>query len=311
MMTLDEILDAAKVDTDGLLAKNPPVEDKEDLDADELPDAAGETWYRVEDIVAVFVDLQNSTQLSVGKHPASTAAIYRAAMNNAVMVLHEFSADFIQIQGDGAFGLFWGPRAIERAMCAGITVRTYSEGTLEPALEAKWPDAPQTGFKVGIASGRVLVKKVGTRRNANEQEPIWAGKPVNYAAKAAQQANRGELIVTGTVWVAIEDNDYLVSSCGHAGGEPSQVAPLWEDVYIDRISHDEDDAAGRVLRATWCTHCGPAFVEAILNGETERPAAVDVHSEAKTTDDRVLATKWARIRDDQARRRGLRRMRAS
>src|SRR4051812_1605393 len=124
-MTLDEILDAAKVDTDAVLAKNPPVEDKEDLDADELPDAADETWYRVEDIVAVFVDLQNSTQLSVGKHPASTAAIYRAAMNNAVMVLHEFSADFIQIQGDGAFGLFWGPRAIERAMCAGITVRTY------------------------------------------------------------------------------------------------------------------------------------------------------------------------------------------
>jgi len=303
MKSLDEVLKTAKQDTDEVLSKNPPVADRPNLDADELPDAGGETWYRVPDVVAVFADLEGSTKLSVGKHPASTAAIYRAAMNNAVACLHEFSADFIQIQGDGAFGLFWGRRAVERALCSGITVRTYSQESLEPALQTRWPNAPLTGFKVGVANGSVLVKKVGTRRNADEQEPIWAGKPVNYAAKAAQQADRGQLIVTGSIWVEIEDNDYLVTSCGHSGGFSSTPEPLWTDVLIDKIGHDRDDAAGRLLKSVWCEHCGPGFVVSILAGEKRRDIQDVERRRARFTSDAAVSAKWNRLRVEHADRR--------
>lgn len=307
MKSLDEILDAVEDEADEVLKKNPPVEDvdPDDLDADDLPDADNKTWYRVDEVVAVFADLQNSTQLGTGtKHAASTAAIYRAATGNMVKILHEFEADFIQIQGDGAFGLFWGEGAFERAMCAGITVKTFSEETLVPKLESRWEDDPETGFKVGVGCGRVLVKNVGTPRNENEQEPIWAGKPVNYAAKAAQQAKRHELIVTGSVWDAIKDNDYLTMSCTHGHG--SGPAVLWQDAEIERLTHDEDEAKGRLLKAKWCSNCGPDYVAAILTGETNRDDADDTRESAKSFKSTVWEMAAQRREATRARKRGMR-----
>lgn len=309
--SLTDVLDAVSAETKTVLEKNPPVTDvlPADLDADNLPDAAGTTWYRLDHTVAVFADLKNSTQLSVGRHPRTTAAIYRAATGNVVKIFHDLGADFIQIQGDGVFGLFWGDKAVERAICAGITIKTFSERVLQPKLEARWPKAPETGFKVGIASGRVLVKNIGTPRNSNEQEPVWAGKPVNHAAKAAQQADRNELIVTGSIWLAIENNDYLTASCGHDGAsDPTSPAELWCDVEIDKLGHDEDDAAGRLLASCWCEECGPTFMKAILDGQTERDDAGDVRKSATLTA-AVDAAQFERRRDRLARTRGFERIR--
>lgn len=303
-MNLEALLKSVDEDVRAVLAKNPNVTDRDDLKADELPDAVGETWFRVNDVVAVFIDLQASTQLGIGKHAASTAAIYRAAMKNVVKILHEFSADFIQVQGDGAFGLFWGDLAVERGVSAGITAKTFSEKSLEKRLRARWKEAPETGFKVGVAQGPVLVKRVGTPRNANEQEPIWAGKPVNYAAKAAQQANKGELIVTGSIWLTIEDNDFLTVSCGHGGG--SDLSVLWEDVEIAKLTHDSDDAAGRLLSASWCDTCGPEYVASILAGETDRPEAEETVKKSAMAASAILeAVRFNQRRENLARKRGL------
>jgi class 3 adenylate cyclase len=303
---LDDILAAVTTETATVLNKNPPVDDvdPDDLDADDLPDAKNLTWYRLDRVVAVFADMKNSTQLSVGKHPRSTAAIYRAATGNVVKVFHDLDADFIQIQGDGAFGLFWGDLAIERAICAGITIKTFSEKVLQPKLESRWPDAPATGFKVGVATGRTLIKNIGTPRNSNEQEPVWVGKPVNHAAKAAQQADRNELIVTGSVWLEIEHNDYLTQSCGHNGGAPVTPAPLWDDVEIEKLGHDNDDAAGRVLTSCWCDECGPGFMAAILAGDTDRND-VPTSRGGLTGSAAVAAATFARRRERLARQRGI------
>jgi len=261
-----------------VLSKNPPVDDvdPEDVDAYDLPDSHNKTWFRIDDVVVVFADLQNSTALGTGKHAASTAAIYRAATGNVVSIVNAFDADFIQIQGDGVFAIFWGDLRYERALCAGVTIKTFSEETLVPKLESRWKDDPETGFKVGIASGRTLVKNLGTPRNESEQEPVWAGKPVNFAAKAAQQAVRHELIVTGSVWDAIRDNDYLTVTCRCSPG-PN----LWKDVVIGKLTHDEDEAEGRLLSAKWCATCRDEFCAAILDGESQRDDAADVRDQVR------------------------------
>lgn len=275
MDAVSDLLGDCADETEEVLAKNPPVEDVDpaDLDAYELPDSKNKTWFRLDDVVVVFADLQNSTRLGTGKHAASTAAIYRAATGNVVSIVNAFEADFIQIQGDGVFAIFWGDKRYERAICAGVTVKTFSAETLVPKLEGRWKNDPETGFKVGVASGRTLVKNLGTPRNESEQEPVWAGKPVNFAAKAAQQASRHELIVTGSVWDAIRDNDYLTVTC-HCNPSPG----LWEDVDIEKLAHDADEAAGRLLKSGWCEDCRDEFCEAILNGETRREDADDVRS---------------------------------
>lgn len=271
----DQLATATKTE----LETKPTVEKWDgNFDVSQLPIEARK-WIQIPDVVAVLADLKNSTHLGTGKHAASTASIYQVATGGVVNIFDEFDADFIAIQGDGAFALFWGERRFERAMCAGITIKTFSERHLVPALEKKWANHFQdypTGFKVGIASGRVLVKRVGTPRNLNQQEPVWAGKSVNYAAKAAQQADRHELLVTGSVWDQIESNDYLSVTCPCGDGPR---ATLWTDVTLDKLPEKDRERYGRRLGSTWCESHGAEYAAAIMAGKRTRDDVATAKSE--------------------------------
>lgn len=250
-------------------ASTPEVVDKSHgLDASVLPITARK-WHKVTDVVAVVADLKNSTKLGTGKWAASTASIYEASTGGIVRIFDNFEADFLAIQGDGAFGLFWGDRRYERALTAGITIKRFSID-LVARLEARWPndaELPKTGYKVGVASSRLLVKRVGTPRNINQQEPVWAGKAVNYAAKAAQSVERHQMAVTGTVWDQIEKNDYLAFTCPCGAGPTDS---LWQDHVIDRLPDGEPEGQGRVLSSTWCAVHGEEYCAAILRGNRKR-----------------------------------------
>jgi class 3 adenylate cyclase len=261
---LDELLKSLDQAVKTELDSTPDVEDWDgSLDVSTLPIKV-RRWIKVPDLVAVVADLKNSTQLGTGKWAASTASIYQAGTGGIVDIFNKFGADFIQIQGDGAFALFWGDMRYERAMCSGITIKTFSQD-LVGRLEKKWPTMAQTGFKVGVASGRVLVKRIGTPRNPAQQEPVWAGKPVNYATKAAQSADRHELIVTGSVWDRIESNDYLAISCGcNNEGRPSTT--IWSDMTIERLPKDDPEREGRRLIAAWCKIHGANYCAAVMAG---------------------------------------------
>ncbi|BCW12995.1 MULTISPECIES: hypothetical protein [Paenarthrobacter] len=268
-MELEELLDAVGKRTADRFERMPTVEHKSSLDLDSLPVDA-KTWHRLSDLVAVFFDLKSSTSLEKGRRAASTASIYDAGVGGVVKILDAFGADFVDIQGDGGFGLFWGEGRYEKAMCAAISIRTFSHDFTQK-LEKKWPEAPSTGFKVGVASGSILVKKVGLPRHLDLQEPVWAGKPVNYAAKAAQQTDPEDILVTGSVWDEIEDNDYLVFSCGCDDSNPRAASPslLWEARTLEHIPDDEQ--FGQSLKSGWCSIHGEEFCNAILAGETARP----------------------------------------
>lgn len=296
---LGELDDVVKVELDSA----PEVVDKgDDLDVEQLPITARK-WHKLDDAVAVVADLKNSTKLGTGKRAASTASIYQASTGGVVAVLDEFDADFLAIQGDGAFGLFWGERRYERALCAGITIKTFSRDMVE-RLEKKWPNLPETGFKVGIASSRLLAKRVGTPRNPAQQEPVWAGKAVNYAAKAAQGANAGELIVTGTVWDVVEKNEYLAVSCP-CGNGPS--LSIWADTEIGRLPEDDPEAQGRLLNACWCATHGAEYCTAVLDGKRQRDDAEPLRASLQQSQMREALRKKARSQREAwvARRRGL------
>lgn len=296
---LDELDDRVKTE----LNSKPEVVDRDDqLDVQSLPILA-RRWHRASDVVAVFADLKNSSQLGTNIHAASTASVYEAAVGGVVHIFDQFDANYIDIQGDAAFAVFWGEKRIERAMCAGITIKTFSEDMTEH-LERKWPDQPETGFRVGVASSAILVKRIGTPRNPAHQKPVWAGRAVNYASKAGSAGERHQLVVTGSVWDRIENNDYLTVSCGCA--EPNDS--IWQNVTIDRLREGDDaEGAGRLLTSKWCVKCGPDFCRAVLDGETQRE---DVKAGLRAV---VLATQrdnaryavHARARDLRARRRGL------
>jgi class 3 adenylate cyclase len=303
MVELNEIQKSLTEHVRAEMECNPEVVEKgDDLDVGALPIAA-RIWHKADEVVAVVADLKGSTNLGVNKHAASTASIYEAATGGLCRIFNDFGADFVAVQGDGAFGLFWGERRFELAICAAITIKTFSQLTLVPALEKKWLDLPTTGFKVGMAASPVLVKRVGVPRTEH-QEPVWAGKAVNYAAKCAQQADRHEMIVTGTVWDFAEGNDFLAVSCPCNG--PSDN--IWQDLTIDKIHEGDGERAGRKLTSQWCRVHGPEYCEAILAGQTSRAdARVLVAAVQKAQRDNAFREAERKIREARRnQRRGLR-----
>ena len=295
-MNLNDVLDDADEHVRDELVNMPEVEDVESFDpsTDDVPIAA-RRWLRVTDTAVVVADLKGSTKLGLNKNARSTASIYEAALHPAVDIFHEFGAGWIPIQGDCVIGIFWGERAVEKAVCSGITIKTFSERHLVPRLETKWPEIPSTGFKIGVATSSLLVKRVG-RPATSHQAFVWPGKAVNYAVKAAQTGDTGELIVTGSVWDMIESNDYLTFTCECDVPSPS----LWHDHVIDRLDHDDAEQSGRSLSSSWCKSCGEEFCNSILDGKTKRES-VDAyrHMRQASAFSSSLAQKHARKRRDR------------
>lgn len=144
---LTDLLDECTTDVQATLKNLPPVLEVDDPNADDIPGQGSQKWLKIPKVFAVVADLKNSTQLGTGRHDTSTARAYKSAVEGSVKILNKFEADFIDIQGDGGFGLFWGDKAIARAMCAGVTIRTFSQ-TLVEKLEAQW--APSGGPETGL-----------------------------------------------------------------------------------------------------------------------------------------------------------------
>ena len=156
---------------------------------------------------------------------------------------------------------------------------------------------------MGIAASTLVVKRVGVPRTEH-QEPVWAGKAVNYAAKCAQQANAHEMIVTGSIWDFVEGNDYLSVTCP-CGRGPTDT--IWSDVDIEKIHDGDGERAGRKLTSCWCDVHGSEYCAAVLDGANTRPESrALIAALQKSQRDDAFRSAQRRIRESQRnQRRGL------
>jgi class 3 adenylate cyclase len=231
-------------------------------------------WKKIQDVVVVSADLKGSTKLNFNKYAQTSTRLYEAVTGNMVRIVSAFEPAFVDIQGDGLFALYHGDGSFRRALCAAITLKTFSERKLVPAIEAEMPERfPETGLKVGMAAGILAAKKVGVR---GTNEPVWAGKPVNWATKCAAAADRNQLIVTRRVFQKFEQNDYVTHSCGCGKdpltGEnvPGGATPneLWTTTQVTTLPEADIDC--KLLKSSWCPIHGDEFCTAILEGKTRR-----------------------------------------
>ncbi|MGP9615187.1 hypothetical protein ACT3TE_18255 [Brachybacterium sp. AOP42-B2-9] len=300
---LEYLLDELDESVKWTLATSVVVEEKGGtFTADQILSSSSNKWMKLPEVVAVAYDLVNSTQLGLGRHDTSSARIYQSGVEGAVRSLNAYGADFIDIQGDGGFGLFWGEKAYERALCSAITIKTFSLKFVERLTAKYGEELPDTGFKVGIHSARTLVKKIGTLRKKDEQEAVWAGKPVNYAYKCAQASEAHVLIVTDKVWQKFKNNDYVVYSCGcpdedNRITEPTNV--IWTEGANSKLPDDENIV--HVLGSAWCVNHGAEFSEAIMSGKTNRDD-ISEHIRQEQVEKMAKALERKEAKERQARR---------
>lgn len=280
-----QILDIGSIDTGSSMAISStqlPIRFRNEIDAQlsvfsagcvqtersRIPDAAdipaqltseGKShWFKIPAVTCVYIDMQNSTLLSAEKQDRVVARAYQLFTETAVRLLHAFDASYIDVRGDGAFGLFDQDQQYN-ALCAAVSFKTFSAEDFVPRIVREF--GVDVGCHLGIDTRSVLVRRLGLRpsgKRTDRQNEVWAGRPINMAAKLASKSANNELLVSTRFYESLSDVR-ATHSCGCGGTQ----APLWRAVDLgddDRF----DFSTAWSLRSNWCTVHGAEYCESLL-----------------------------------------------
>ncbi len=224
------------------------------------------------EFVCVFIDLDNSTLISNERHRKTVAKVYDYFTQNIVDVfnLPEIKAEYIDIKGDGVFGIYQGNEAVFKGFAAAVTFKTF----FEKYIKVKFRNIIQEDLEVKIAINKdlILVKKIGKRGDYNE---VWAGRLINDALKIAslkkiieekENTTKDLIIVPEKIYEKLEEKkEYTIFSCGHDenGNWMGKKNNLWKE-FKDESDKSKYSEKVYYLGARWCIHCGNKFIKGIL-----------------------------------------------
>jgi class 3 adenylate cyclase len=216
-------------------------------------------WLRIPDVISVFVDMKGSTQLSAQKHEHGTAGVYQLFTGTAVDLFHEFDTPYIDVRGDGVFALF-NQDQVYLALAAAVTFKTFAETVFVPKVEEK--TGIELGAHIGIDQKTVLVRRIGLKRHddrTDQQNEVWAGKPVNMSSKLAGMADAGELLVSDRYFHRIT-HERARKTCGCPDNEK---VDLWTPVDVKEDPKFDFETA-YCLKSRWCEIHGEEYCDAIM-----------------------------------------------
>lgn len=228
-------------------------------DTTEIPIENPKHWLKIPNVICVFVDMMGSTKLSASNYDKSTAGAYQLFTRTAVKLFSEFEAPYIDVRGDGVLALFDEDQPY-RATAATITFKTFSEFVFTPIIQSKTDLEIKSHY--GIDQSTVLVRKIGFKRHrgrSDRQNEVWAGKPVNMAAKLAGISNGSEILVSERFFENIND-DLVLKSCGCPNGDK---VSLWSENDLSTDARFNFDTAYS-NSSYWCKTHGEEFCEKIL-----------------------------------------------
>jgi class 3 adenylate cyclase len=255
-----EFLRERKPEIDSLMASDFEIKNVTQIPNNENIPLEGNKWLKAETISCVYIDLVKSTELQVIKEPKSTAKIYQLFVENMVRTLDNYDAEFIDVRGDGGFGIFVGSRASISSLCAAITFKTLCSRHLEN-LFANFKIKPH----IGIDQKTVLFKQIGMR--GDRKNVVWAGKPVNMAAKLASLADAQQVAISERVYQvfkSVECSRYAVMSCGCVSGISGNTSTnLWAEKDVTDVKFFDFDRA-YTNPALWCEKHGDEYCAALM-----------------------------------------------
>lgn len=231
----------------------------------DIPLETPKHWLKIPDVICVYVDMIGSTQFSAQKHDNSTASAYQLFTGTAVRLFHSFDSPYIDVRGDGVFALFNNTQPY-RALAATVTFKTFVQNVFTPKIKKK--TGLEIGAHIGIDQKTVLVRKIGLKSHDNRtdrQNEVWAGKPINMAAKLASKSNIEELIVSDRYFKHLKD-EHVLKSCGCDSNGIKQN--LWKEKDFSSDSLFDFDK-GYLLESIWCPTHGTAYCEHILTLDDE------------------------------------------
>lgn len=226
-------------------------------------------WVKIPDVVCIFVDMRNSTGLSATTHDRSTASIYELFTETAVRIFHEFEAGYIDIKGDGVFALF-NRDEVHRALASAVSFRAFVSVSFLPTVRDMLPATVDVGLHMGADQKTVLVKKLGIKdaegRDSRKND-VWAGKPINMAAKLASQSADEEMLVSDRFYNNISKEEIAQRSCGcqiDGTPVPDGEVIVWKGEDVSDNGLFDFDTLYHLQTPGWCPNHGKDLCERML-----------------------------------------------
>lgn len=229
-------------------------------DTSNIPIENPKHWLKIPNVICVYVDMLGSTRLSAEAYDKSTAGAYQLFTGTAVRLFSAFQSPYIDVRGDGVFALFNDDQPYT-ALAAAVTFKTFAKEVFVRRIKEKTDLS--VGSHIGVDQKTVLVRKIGLKKygsRTDRQNEVWAGKPVNMAAKLASLTEDNQLLVSDRYFDNNLEDEHALYSCGCSTGTKSY---LWGTKDLSTDERFDFDTA-HILKSNWCSTHGREYCEAIL-----------------------------------------------
>ena len=233
-------------------------------DTTKIPISNPKKWVKIENVICIFVDMKGSTLLSASKYDKSTASAYQLYSGTAVRIFHEFESPYIDVRGDGVLALFDSDK-VHTSLAAAVTFKTFANSVFKSLVSDK--TELDIGSHMGIDMKTLLVKKIGLKSVNNRSDrnnEVWAGRPVNMAAKLSSLSNDNELLISDRFFNKLK-SDAALRTCGCPNDEK---VDLWEEKDLsddDRFDFDKAYSLG----SNWCMKHGKEYCQILMDYDIE------------------------------------------
>src|SRR5262245_9392986 len=145
-------------------------------------------------VTVLFADLKGSMELLADRDPEEGRKILDAVLERMMDAVHRFEGTVNQVMGDGIMALFGAPVAHEdHAVRACYAALRMQESVKEYAKEARHAHGASVQIRVGLNSGDVIVRAVGSDLR---MDYTAVGQTTHLAARMEQLADPGTIVVT-------------------------------------------------------------------------------------------------------------------
>ena len=181
-LILNEISAAVKSQLDQQAASGVRIVQQDDVPG--TGPVRGGVWVQIPEATAVFVDLKGSTGLNARFGAEAAAHAYNYFNRAMAVILDGFRARYVDVQGDGLFGLFGGKGSRFLAAACAITMKTQVETVIAERFRKDISTDWELRAGIGVDRGKTAGAPVGAQRNGHER---GLGRDAGKHGRQAQQ----------------------------------------------------------------------------------------------------------------------------
>ena len=153
-------------------------------------------------VTILFADIKGSMELLADRDPEEARKLLDPVLDLMMEAVHRYEGTVNQVMGDGIMALFGAPIAHEDHAVRGCyAALRMHQAAKRHAEEARRVHGVNVGIRIGINSGEVVVRAIGSDLH---MDYTAVGQTTHLAARMEQLASPGSILLTPSTMQLVE-----------------------------------------------------------------------------------------------------------